>query len=130
MYPLSFLSFILFILLFDLLLSSSYYFFLQFSWLHFFLELNIIVNFTNFNLLFSITNHEGCIFTSSSYLSYIPHFFFCYWFLSLKIETIKIPQKNDKERGRVEAGKGGGFGWGGIVGWGENADNCNRTTIK
>ena len=30
-----------------------------------------------------------------------------------------------KSRGRVEAGKGGGFGWGGVEGWGENADNCN-----
>ena len=33
-------------------------------------------------------------------------------------------------RGRVEAGEGGGFGWGRVEGWGENADNCNRTTIK
>ena len=30
-----------------------------------------------------------------------------------------------KSRGRVEAGEGGGFGWGGMEGWGENADNCN-----
>ena len=30
----------------------------------------------------------------------------------------------------MEAGEGGGFGWGGVEGWGENADNCNRTTIK
>ena len=30
-----------------------------------------------------------------------------------------------KPRGRVEAGKGGGFGWGGIKGWGENVDKCN-----
>ena len=30
-----------------------------------------------------------------------------------------------KSRGRVEAGDGGGFGWGGVEGWGENADNCN-----
>ena len=30
-----------------------------------------------------------------------------------------------KSRGRVEAGKEGGFGWGGVEGWGENADNCN-----
>ena len=22
-------------------------------------------------------------------------------------------------------GEGGGFGWGGVEGWGENADNCN-----
>ena len=30
-----------------------------------------------------------------------------------------------QSRGRVEAGEGGGFGWGGVEGWGENADNCN-----
>ena len=30
-----------------------------------------------------------------------------------------------KPRGRVEAGEGGGFGWGGVEGGGENADNCN-----
>ena len=30
-----------------------------------------------------------------------------------------------KSRGRVEAGEGGGFGWGGVEGWGENAGNCN-----
>ena len=30
-----------------------------------------------------------------------------------------------KSRGKVEAGKGGGIGWGGVKGWGENADNCN-----
>ena len=30
-----------------------------------------------------------------------------------------------KPRGRVEAGEGGGFGWGGVEQWGENADNCN-----
>ena len=35
-----------------------------------------------------------------------------------------------KPRGRVEAGEGGGFGWGGVDGWGENADNCNWATIK
>ena len=26
----------------------------------------------------------------------------------------------------VEAGEGGGIGWGGVEGWGENADNCNE----
>ena len=31
----------------------------------------------------------------------------------------------DKPRGRVEAGEGGGCGWGRVEGWGENADNCN-----
>ena len=30
-----------------------------------------------------------------------------------------------KSRGRVEVGKEGGIGWGGVEGWGENADNCN-----
>ena len=30
-----------------------------------------------------------------------------------------------KSRGRVEVGEGGGFGWGGVEGWRENADNCN-----
>ena len=30
-----------------------------------------------------------------------------------------------KPRVRVEAGEGGEFGWGGVTGWGENADNCN-----
>ena len=30
-----------------------------------------------------------------------------------------------KPRGRAEAGEGGGFGWGGVEGWGESADNCN-----
>ena len=27
-------------------------------------------------------------------------------------------------------GEVGGFGWGGVEGRGENADNCNRITIK
>ena len=27
-------------------------------------------------------------------------------------------------------GEGGGFGWGGMAGWGEKAYNCNWTTIK
>ena len=35
-----------------------------------------------------------------------------------------------KSRGRVEVGEGGGFGWGGVEGLGENADNCNWITIK
>ena len=30
-----------------------------------------------------------------------------------------------KSRGRVEVGEGGGTGWGGVEGRGENADNCN-----
>ena len=28
-------------------------------------------------------------------------------------------------RGEVKVGEGGGIGWGGVEGWGENADNCN-----
>ena len=28
-------------------------------------------------------------------------------------------------RGRVELGEGGGFGWGGVEGWGEKAYNYN-----
>ena len=31
----------------------------------------------------------------------------------------------DKIKGEVEAGERGGFGWGGVEGWGESADNCN-----
>ena len=30
-----------------------------------------------------------------------------------------------KSRGRVEAGEGGGLGWGGVEGGGEKADTCN-----
>ena len=26
--------------------------------------------------------------------------------------------------------EGGGIGWGGVEGWGENADNCNWITIE
>ena len=28
-------------------------------------------------------------------------------------------------RHKIEVGEGGGTGWGGVEGWGENADNCN-----
>ena len=31
----------------------------------------------------------------------------------------------DKIKGEGEGGEGGGFGWGGVEGWGENAVNCN-----
>ena len=30
-----------------------------------------------------------------------------------------------KPRGRMEVGEGGGFRWGGVERWGENADKCN-----
>ena len=36
-----------------------------------------------------------------------------------------IKDTRTKPRGRVEAGEGGVFGWSGVEGWGENADNCN-----
>ena len=35
-----------------------------------------------------------------------------------------------KPPGWVKGEEGGGMGWGGVEGWGENADNCNRITIK
>ena len=38
----------------------------------------------------------------------------------------KIEQRlGNKEKLTVTRGEGGGFGWGGVEGWGENADNCN-----
>ena len=36
-----------------------------------------------------------------------------------------IKDTRTKSRGRVEVGEGGGTGWGGVEGRGENADNCN-----
>ena len=30
-----------------------------------------------------------------------------------------------ESRGKVQVGKGGGTGWGGVEGGGESADNCN-----
>ena len=36
----------------------------------------------------------------------------------------------DKTKGESGSREGGGFGGGGVERWGENADNCNRTTIK
>ena len=42
------------------------------------------------------------------------------WFLGTNIKDTWT-----KPRGRMEAGEGGGFGWGGVEGWGENADHCN-----
>ena len=38
---------------------------------------------------------------------------------------ITIKDTWTKPRGRVEAGERGEFDWGGVEGWGENADNCN-----
>ena len=52
--------------------------------------------------------------------------FFFINFVSLK-NTIgaTIKDTRTKSRGRVEVGEGGGTGWGGVEGWGENADNYN-----
>ena len=36
-----------------------------------------------------------------------------------------IKDTGSKSRGRMEEGEGEKFGWGGVVGWGEKADNCN-----
>ena len=36
-----------------------------------------------------------------------------------------IKDTRTKARGSIEVGEGGGIGWGGVEGWGENADNCN-----
>ena len=36
-----------------------------------------------------------------------------------------IKDTRTKSRGKVGTREGGGFGWGGVEGWGENADNCN-----
>ena len=36
-----------------------------------------------------------------------------------------IKDTRTKSRGRVEVGEVGWTGWGGVKGWGENADNCN-----
>ena len=36
-----------------------------------------------------------------------------------------IKDTRTKSRGRVEVGEGGGTGWGGVEGWGYNANNCN-----
>ena len=37
----------------------------------------------------------------------------------------RIQTTRTKSRGRVEVVEGGGIGWGGVGGWGENEDNCN-----
>ena len=42
------------------------------------------------------------------------------WFIGTTIQHTWT-----KSRWRVEAGEGGGFGWGGAEGWGENSDNYN-----
>ena len=47
--------------------------------------------------------------------------------MSIENDPFKIYREDTwtKPRGRMEAGEGGGFGWGEVEGWGENADNCN-----
>ena len=46
-----------------------------------------------------------------------------YWAEGFSGTTIKDTWTKPRES--VEAGEGGRFGWGGVEGWGENADNCN-----
>ena len=53
---------------------------------------------------------------------YVSRFYYTYFYGSTGA-TIK--DTRTKSRGRVEAGEGGGIGWGGVEGWGENADKCN-----
>ena len=38
--------------------------------------------------------------------------------------TVIIISLNFFLKGSVEVGEGGGFGWGGVEGWGEKAHNC------
>ena len=45
-------------------------------------------------------------------------------------ETFIYWLKNMSKAGRVEVGEGGGTGWGGVAGRGENADNCNWIKIN
>ena len=61
------------------------------------------------------------------------HLFICSWALCMTslekwgegFSGTTIKDIWTKPRGSVEAGEGGGFGWGGVEGWGENAVNCN-----
>ena len=46
-------------------------------------------------------------------------------FLNILFTGTTIKDTWTKSRGRVEVGEGGGFGWGGVEGWGEKAYNCN-----
>ena len=43
----------------------------------------------------------------------------------VSLKTFIREQTAVRGKGVLEAGQGGGFGWGGVEGWGENADNCN-----
>ena len=56
------------------------------------------------------------------------------WFVHVSFIVVpENPSPHGQNRGggwRVEVGEGGGFGWGGVERWGENADNCNWTAIK
>ena len=45
------------------------------------------------------------------------------WAEGIKGTTVKDTGTKSVER--VEAGKGGVFGWGGVEGWGDNTNNCN-----
>ena len=45
-------------------------------------------------------------------------------FIVAPVDT-SIKDTRTKSWGRVDVGEGGGIGWGGVEGWGENADDCN-----
>ena len=47
------------------------------------------------------------------------------WWGEGSIGATTIKDTRTKSRARVEVGEGGGTGWGGVEGRGENADNCN-----
>ena len=40
-------------------------------------------------------------------------------------EVYRSYYKGHMDKIKGEGGGGGGFGWDGVEGWGENADNCN-----
>ena len=53
-------------------------------------------------------------------------FDYCFNFIRRYWSTgATIKDTRTKSRGRVEVGEGGGTGWGGVEGRGENSDNCN-----
>ena len=64
-----------------------------------------------------------------SFVDYVPVKGEITWYLSLTTWlislSIMLSSSRTKSTGRVEVGEGGGTGWGGVEGRGENADNCN-----
>ena len=56
---------------------------------------------------------------------FFPHRLVYFTWGEGSIGATTIKDTRTKSRGRVEGGEGSGTGWGGVEGWGENADNCN-----